>query len=401
MGTRCGGTLFGLFLAIAPGIASAQGKIDLPVPLSTLEQRVKADSNDPAAHYNVALGYWNAKKWKDVDRELRAALKLDPRFAAAHLALAYLPEARNPDLYKDLTRIDEHTPDSVRDALKQRDVEFRHAFLIDPLVDMRIIAAVTQGIDYWDLRDVYGDQAANGVQGLTDCEEGHYTDCELNLATYIRDFGNSKHVIDEIPEPVIWYHAIAAAHDKHYDVAITDFEKLISRDSVAVARAEKKDVIRFPIRTNEYRYFIGIFQQEAGQSDAAIATLHDALEHDLSLYIAHVRLAEIYESRKDFTDAISERRDAVNADPDDPTLNIDLGITLGRAGQFADAADALKAAVTALPRNTDAWFWYGIAMQQLGRTDDARKAFSQVIAVAPSRMAPRVAQAKQRLASIR
>lgn len=384
-------------IILTPCGLKAQGKIDIPVPTNELVRRVKADSNDPAAHYNVALAYWNAKKWDDVDRELRAAVQLDPRFAVAHLALAYLPFARDPHLLDGVSRIDATTSKGVRDALDQRTREFRQAFLIDPMVDMRIMAANDVSIDYWTMHDGLNDVDAALIQGLTDCEEGHYASCENNLAVFMKDYGNSRKIQSLIPANVLWFHGIAAAHQGHYDTAIADFRQLMDRDSVAVKKAEEKEVVHFPIRTNEYRYFIGVFQQAGGHPADAAATYDDALEHDLSLYIAHVRLAEIYEAQKDFDRAIAERRNAVNANPDDASLEIDLGVTLGRAGKFAEAQAALKTATDALPRSVDAWFWLGIADEQLGQKDEARAAFQRVVKIAPSRMQPRVTQAEQHL----
>ena len=384
-------------LILTPCTLVAQGKIDIPIPMAELQRRVKADSNDPAAHYNVALAYWNAKKWDDVEHELRAAVQLDPRFAAAHLALAYLPFAEDQHLLDGISRIDAQTPKKIRDALDQRAREYRHAFLIDPMVDMRILAATDVSIDYWSVRDALNETDAALIQGLTDCEEGHYAECENHLDVFMKAYGNSHNVQKLIPANIIWFHGIAAAHQQHYDVAISDFRTLIDRDSVAVRKAEEKELVHFPMRTNEYRYFIGVFQQAGGHPADAAATFRDALQNDLSLYIAHVRLAEISEARKDFDHAIAERQNAVNANPDDASLQIDLGVTLGRAGKFAEAQAALKTATEALPRSVEAWFWLGIADEQLGQKDEAKAAFQRVVKIAPSRMQSRVTQAEQHL----
>ena len=51
-------------LALPP--AAAQN-IKLPASLGDLEKAARKDSNDAAAHYNVALAYWNAKRWDDAD----------------------------------------------------------------------------------------------------------------------------------------------------------------------------------------------------------------------------------------------------------------------------------------------------------------------------------------------
>ena len=84
-----------------PAASAAQFK--LPIKLAELEQRVRADSNDPAAHFNVALAYWNAKRWEDTDRALRTAIRLDARFAPAYVALNYLPYARRSSLWEEIS----------------------------------------------------------------------------------------------------------------------------------------------------------------------------------------------------------------------------------------------------------------------------------------------------------
>ena len=48
-------------------------------------------------------------------------------------------------------------------------------------------------------------------------------------------------------------------------------------------KVEEKGLIREPMRTNEYRYFLALFQQAGGKTDEAIATYHTAIENDLYL----------------------------------------------------------------------------------------------------------------------
>src|ERR1051326_5247823 len=83
-----------LLLSSGALCAPAAAQFRLPVKLDELERRAQADSNDPAAHFNVALGYWNAKRWQDADQSLRTAITLDPRFAPAYVALHRSEERR-------------------------------------------------------------------------------------------------------------------------------------------------------------------------------------------------------------------------------------------------------------------------------------------------------------------
>src|SRR5882724_2737648 len=89
--TACLAVMF-TALAVSP-LPAQDDYFDLPASRTDLEQRAARDSNDPAAHYNLALALWNDDEYKRVYAELHLALQLDPRFALAHLALAYLPYA--------------------------------------------------------------------------------------------------------------------------------------------------------------------------------------------------------------------------------------------------------------------------------------------------------------------
>src|SRR5260370_7157388 len=93
----------GLALSIAAAPLPAQDdSFELPASRAELEQRAVRDSNDPAAHYNVALALWNDEEYARAQTELRLAVKLDPRFALAHLPLACLPYSERTALSHDI-----------------------------------------------------------------------------------------------------------------------------------------------------------------------------------------------------------------------------------------------------------------------------------------------------------
>ena len=386
--------------ALAPAALPAQGRIELPVSLSELEKRVKADSNDPAAHYNVSLAYWNARKWPEVERELQAAIKLDPRFAEAHLALAFLPYAKRPNLWLDLAEATRDVAADIQKVLTESDREYKRAFLIDPMVDMKIIAAATpRTVSFWDVEEAFGSITALYYQGKIDCSEGHYTECEAKFTRLLADLKDAG-AVGRLPSDIYWYKGLAAAHEKHYDVALRDFQTLIDREQADVKKVQARGLLRVPLKSNEYRYFMAAFNNAAGNTTTAEQLYREAIDNDLGLYAAHVRLAEIYEARKDFVKAVEARRNAVNANPEDASLQMDLGVTLGRSGQFGPAEEALKLATEGMPRNAAAWYWLGIAEQQLAKKSEAKVAFEHVVELAPSRMSALVAQAKQRLAAL-
>jgi tetratricopeptide (TPR) repeat protein len=384
--------------AIHPGTAAGQ-RIKLPYKVPELETRMHADSNDPAAHYNLALGYWNEKRFDDAEKSIRTSLMLDPRFAPAHLALAYLPYARRPKLWDEVFQ--DKVPPEFAASLKESDREYRHAFLIDPLVDIRIIGAVTRAkLDFLTVQDYLGEAYALFFQGFTDCQEGRYEDCHGRFVALIREIQGDKFP-DRVPNSVLWYKGLAAAHIQQYDVAARHFNQLIDRNiKFEEELARKGELSRVPLATNEFRYALASIKASSGELGESVRLYQQVLEEDPGLYMAHVRLAAIYEGARDYTNAEKERLFAVNTNPDDPSLLLDLGITLGKAGKMADAEARLREAIKANPRDSRAYFWLGIAATDLGKQAEAKDAYNQFLALAPSRYGPQIASARERLAKL-
>jgi Flp pilus assembly protein TadD len=61
-------------------------------------------------------------------------------------------------------------------------------------------------------------------------------------------------------------------------------------------------------------------------------------------------------------------------DAEDPTAEAER---LNNAGRYADAVDMAKAAIAKDPKNGTAYFWLGIALESLGKRDEAREAYGK------------------------
>jgi tetratricopeptide (TPR) repeat protein len=389
---------FALCLSCVCGLAplGAQ-KIQLSASLSDLESRAKKDSNDAAAHYNVALAYWNAKRWDDVDREMRMAVRLDPQFAPPYLALWALPFAKRPQLLDEVS--EDRVPAEWKTAVEESDLMFRRAFLADPLVDLRIVTVVKPARSVWV--DLVAD-IDNFYQWYDDSFEnlrqGRFQEAYDSFQRLYNDIDASRHP-DRIPLLWLWWHGMAAARANKHDDAVWDFQTLLNR--YLSAEEKFKDSTRIvPLRTNEYRYELAIMQQRAGHYNEAISLYREAAQNDAGLFMAHVHLADIYEDHNMMPQAVAERRAAVDANPEDASLELGLGKTLARVGQWADAEKALQQAAGDNPRDARIPYFLGIIEQQLQKPADAKTAFHRFLSLAPSRYAAQIADAKQRLSTL-
>ncbi|OLC96714.1 MAG: hypothetical protein AUJ00_03600 [Gemmatimonadetes bacterium 13_1_40CM_3_70_6] len=387
-----------LLLAVLTAVAPlAAQRIQLPAKLSELETRARQDSNDAAAQYNVALAYWNEKRWDDADSALHRAVRIEPQFAAPYLALWALPYARRPQLWDEVheTRV----PAEWRTRIEEADRMYRHAFLLDPLVDLRIVSLVLPPrsvfvdliADYDDFYQWYDDS-------FEKLRQGNFDDAYQRFQRMMLEMNADRHP-DRVPTFIYWWHGLAAAHVNKNDEAVFDFRQILNR-YLATERRRRDSITAVPLRTNEYRYELAVMKQRAGQLDEAIQLYQEALENDAGLYPAHARLASIYETRNLWVQAVAERRAAVNANPDDASLLMDLGLTLAKARNLGEAEQALHQAMDANPRDARVPYYLGRVEEQLNKPADARTAYTRFLSLAPSRYATQIADAKQRLETL-
>ncbi|MEM9177699.1 MAG: tetratricopeptide repeat protein [Myxococcota bacterium] len=160
-----------------------------------------------------------------------------------------------------------------------------------------------------------------------------------------------------------------------------------------------------------------LFQQ--GKSDEAVAPLERAIEADpthakahnnlalVSVDLGEYELAEAYyreslaiephpaiyndlgyvlESQGLPEDAVELYRKALELDPESASANFNLGGSLARAGEFAEAERYLRAAFAQEPRS-DTLTGLGIVVLQQGRPDEAKRFLAQAIETDPTNAA--------------
>lgn len=390
---RLGGAVTLLLLAVLPVEAGAQ-RVRLSVPMDSLVRRAEHDSNDAPAHYEVALAYWLAKKYDLAERHLREAIAIEPRTAAAYLALSYLPYARREKLWDE--EDDGKVPAEWVAPLEEAWSFRRRAFLIDPMVDLKPVALMIPPAS---------------TLGLTRREQGFYTYLmngygSFWVGDYVKAYGFFQEIMKGVPDKdrreyaswFLWYEALAAAHASDHPRAVSDLRLLLERATAAEQKSGGATLVFS--QANHYRYTLACVLDLGGQTGEAITLLQEALTNDVGLYAAHVRLAEIYERQRRTNASITERRRAVAANPDDPSLLTDLGEALARSGELPDAQAALRQAVAANPRSHRAWYLLGAIAQQLGATDEARAAYTRFLAIAPSRWESQRTEVRQKLSQL-
>jgi Tfp pilus assembly protein PilF len=370
-------------------------KVKLLVPLDSLIARVQRDSNDAPAHYEVALGYWLAKKYDLAEAHLREAIAIEPKTATAYLALSYLPFARNYGLWGDVEK--GKVPAEWSAKIEEADHFRRQAFLLDPLVDLRPLALMIPPTGTFGLSRRESALYTYVMNGLGSFWTGDYSRAYQFFSSIVE--GSTEEDRKKFADWFLWYEGLAATHTFQYSRGVADFRLLVDR---AVARENPDSNAIVPFEdANEFRYSLAVILDKGGQQAEAIKLLQESMTSDLGLYMAHVRLAEIYEEQHRTKSALQERRRALEASPDDPSLLYDLGEALYRAGELSDAYGFLEKAVQANPRSARALYMFGSVAQKLEQTEEAKEAYTRFIAMAPSRFQEQIVEAGHRLETMK
>jgi tetratricopeptide (TPR) repeat protein len=385
-----------LLCAVAVNEAAAQ-RIQLPMSVKDMEAASAADPNDVMARYNLALGYWTQKKYDDSEANLKDAISIEPRFALAWLALAVLPFAQREDLWNET--LEERIPVEWRDRMIESDRQYRTAFMLNPLLDTKIVGAITPRKSVlWSMDSYYAAMYDEWFRGFDDFQTGDYAGAFLRLQRLARDLtAAGRQNVRNVPTGLLWYRGLAAAHIVNWDASIEDLRELLRR---AEEEEDPSRLTYLPLEANTYRSVLATVLRAAGRNDEAAAMFTEVLERDAGAYTAHIALADMAEARGDLHAALLARQAASAANPDDFSTDVEIGITLVRLDRVAEAEEVLNRVAAVQPRSPRAWYVLGLIQQQTGRPEEARTSLEKFLETVPSRFTREIADAKQRLSTL-
>ncbi|HEY6807909.1 MAG TPA: tetratricopeptide repeat protein [Gemmatimonadales bacterium] len=384
----------GLLGRVAP--AAAQAK-DTEPTLPQLEARVAGgDSLDAETQLRLARRYYQANRFDDEERALHAAVAADPRYAPAWFWLGFLPFDRRPKLWKDVEKgkVGAEWAQPLADAERMR----VRAVLIDPFVDFRVMGAAEPKDSniVITIDPAYFKEASRYILfslGIDAFAYGHYETAYDAWNQYYQHVYQGQ-PDDSVPAFIFYYRGFAAAHLKLWDVSIRDFQALFDRN----LKAEQSDsLIQVPLATNDFRYIVAVLTERLDKPADAVRLYQDVITSDLGAYMAHAHLAGLYRRFQMWDKAVAEARAAVQANPDDASLLLDLGEILEDARHLPDAAAAYRDAATLDPHLAIVPYRLGLVEAALGKTAEAKTALQHFVAIAPHRLSTEIADAKQRM----
>lgn len=388
----------GIAVALAlvlPGLSVLHGQMTTVIPLEDAEFRVRTDSNNAELQYQLAMGYWNKRRWDDAERALQASVSIQPRSAKAQLALAMIPFGRRERLGGEV--IDGRVPENLKATVEASQSRIRLAFMIDPLVSQQVIGAVTPDpTRYFPHTDAAHEVRQLFFQWHEDFYDERYGSAYSRLQRLVREAQWTRGR-DRIPAYVRWARGLAAAHIARFDSAIADIRVLYQR---ALDHQESDTIIHIPLRTNEYRYILGVLHLNAGSLDSATALFRETAENDMGLFMAHVHLAEVHEALGELEASINERKLAIASNPDESTLYYEAGVALMKSNLLDEALEMMLTSRRMNPRDPQSPFAAAVLQLSLDQTREARESLEHFLRVAPTYLAPQIERARAQLAAL-
>ena len=384
-----------LFTAVSR--AHGQQLAVLERKLQDVEVWAREDSNDAERQYYLALRHWKERHWQQTDSLLRLALKLEPRYADACLALYFLPYARRTTLAAEEDR--DRVPEAWQPVVEEAHRFYQRAFRTDPMVNLQIM-----GVAFDIQEPQVSDYSTNAwlyyqryYAWFVDLGMGRYRSAADRLDKLAqREFNEAKHP-EDVPDYILWYRGLAEAHSMQLDGAINDFRALLDRQ---LRQAQRDQLVHVPLHDNEYRFMLASLHHMAGHTDSAVALYQQALEHDLGLVMAHTYLASIHEGAGRAADAMVERRRAAEVNSDDPTALFDLAASYFNAGQLIEADEPLRQAIKLNARYSPSYYLLGRVTEELGLPEEARDHYKEFLARSPLSSQDLRVDATQRLGNL-
>jgi tetratricopeptide repeat protein len=351
-----GRRLVGLLGLVASLSAQEQPREALRPPLPD-----RGDTNDPAAYIRLAWREVNAVggDLAVAESALVWAARLDPGspdppyMRCVAVMRAFLTDAFRHGRSGGRALRRGLTPD--RSALM--DSLMHEAWLREPFLDLALDPDLVMGIP--PLPKEVRDPVERGFAA--------YLARDFPLA--LRSWGEGLALHPDRAD-LRMHRAYVFYHAGQYDSAAAEVRAMIAM----AARADTGLVLVRP-SVDMFYYALGLALENAGDTAGAKVAYGQALTENLGLWIVHVRLGNLLLVRGDTAGALAETRTAVDIEPRNAWLAAYYGGALYQAGRADQAVIELRRAVGLNPHYSTPYYDLGVAYDHLHRIPEAFQSF--------------------------
>ena len=331
------------------------------------------------AHKNLGFNYLNANEFQKAEKELTSAIDLQPQDPYPHfyLAMLYLATARND-------RLIEQVPPSLPLMSNDADIAFR-------------IAKACAETNRADLALAIGEKSS-----LTAGQQRELAALLFGKNQYAQASELFRRVASAQPTWEDNYNlAIALLNDKKLDEAITLLEHLASEradnpDVLAVLGSAYESQNKMPEALAAYQKEAAIRPQEAdryldysrllmdlARYDECVQFVSEGLQRVRDPYALYMRLGSVQMMASKNEQARTYFQKALDERPEIPVAYVAIAQLYFKNGQNEEAAKVLADARQKLKPDFLLEYYYGLALDRLGRQAEAVTALGNASSLNP------------------
>jgi tetratricopeptide (TPR) repeat protein len=357
--------------------------LSIAAPLSAQDRPTlprDRDTNDWLAYYErgIEVGRRSARESQSY---FRTAARLDPTSSGPLINL-YLAGFRGPPVR---IRSGDGMGHTVHDTVwPQAEDVLNQALLLNP--DL-ILFVMTEHL-----------RAAHLTNATARLQRGVHLFDTQDWAGSIRELSGAVRRTPGDTRPLFW-RGIAYARLEQWPEALRDYEEVVAEFPCGKAPqdAHRPGIFLPGLSASKLYYAVAYMALRGRDTTRAKVMLNRAVDCDLTFDLPHVLLGNLALARADTMQAFASYQVAVDRRADDPFLRFALGAILLSLGRSEQALPHLTEAVRLSPDFALPRYHQARAYDQLGRVDEARRAYQGFLARVPRRLGTMIRSAEERL----
>lgn len=120
------------------------------------------------------------------------------------------------------------------------------------------------------------------------------------------------------------------------------------------------------------------------QAQAVVAEMEAIARQQSDQPTGAMQLAVLAAARRQFAEADTQYRRAIQLDPAGVVGYMDYAVFLAQMGRPADALAQMQACVRVAPQNAEAWYRLGLVQAELGHYDESLASFKRALELEPA-----------------
>ncbi len=371
-----------LFILIVIISSCSMPGIEIKESVEQLKEIAKTDPNDCVHSYNLGVKYLSTGEADSAMIEFDKAIKLNPHFSLAYFGNYCAEASKEPRSFGNL--IDANVSDKESEIFFDTSkTALRKAFVYDPYFDWKVYAIILKP-----------QATMNFIEGIL--FNYIYKGIQLFIfEQYDESIKELTEALEIVPNyyRLKFFRGLSFSKTKQFDSALCDFKDIID----SVETQNKEDVSYRFLNPADYYYIIGYTYLQLDSLSQAEEYFQKTIMNEMSYYMAHFQLSNIYNKRKQFEEAATELDAAILLEPNDAVMHYNKAVFLAQMKKTEQAIQSYKKSIEINPYYTKSYFNLALIYESKGKKNEAIDCYKKFIQYSPKKFKDYISQAENKI----